>query len=211
MATPNLILEYADQSQPTVPKNWNSPESKSIAITRPEQNDEKGQQKSNWYEYLKPSDWLLVLFTALLVFYTRQLFSATLGLRNATDRLVEAGDRQIKVLVNTQRPVFHIHSWDTQIDVDSTSFAIFRYRFAPVWMNGGQAVAINVKSWSLIVVMDVVPGKNIEDVVFKDFDKGRFGPSSVGNGGTIKPSYRQLSAQIIEDIYEKKKRAFIGV
>ncbi|MCP1915415.1 hypothetical protein J2R96_007895 [Bradyrhizobium elkanii] len=63
----------------------------------------KGHQKSNWHDtFLNHTpDWFVALFTALLTFVTYRLVSTTGDLRDSTDRLWEAGERQIELARTT--------------------------------------------------------------------------------------------------------------
>jgi len=60
------------------------------------QRGEERKQESHWYSQLfeKPTDWLLAIFTGLLVVYTRRLYVATRGMREATDKLWTTGEAQ---------------------------------------------------------------------------------------------------------------------
>ncbi|WP_316395019.1 hypothetical protein [Bradyrhizobium sp. 33ap4] len=59
----------------------------------------EGHQKGSWYDtFLNHTpDWFVALFTALLTFVTYRLVSTTGDLRASTDRLWEAGERQIEL------------------------------------------------------------------------------------------------------------------
>jgi len=86
--------EPYNRSQPTVAENRNGPVGKSWAVVGAEHHDEKGNQKSEWYDYFKPTDWLLVIFNGFLVLYTRRLFQATHGLFSETSGLRQAAAEQ---------------------------------------------------------------------------------------------------------------------
>jgi hypothetical protein len=68
------------------------------AVIQQEQHS-KGGQKSNWYDtFLNYTpDWFVAIFTGLLSFVTYRLVTSTGGLKTSTDRLWEAGERQIEL------------------------------------------------------------------------------------------------------------------
>jgi hypothetical protein len=99
-----------DNKQPSQAKNRNTPPSEAITKLSPEESHAGRQEKDEWYERLfeKPTDWLLALFTLFLVIYTRRLYQATSDLRRSTDKLWEAGERQIEVVQKNAERQFEI-------------------------------------------------------------------------------------------------------
>lgn len=87
------------QVQPTKTEQQYAVSSGAVA----EQEKHKGGQKSSWYDtFLNHTpDWLVATFTALLTFVTYRLVSTTGDLRASTDRLWEAGERQIELARET--------------------------------------------------------------------------------------------------------------
>jgi hypothetical protein len=87
-----------NHQQPTKSENQNRPSRETVVESISEKDKEKGRQENHWYrELLKPTDWLLVIFTGFLVLYTKRLYGATSDLRDSTEKLWEAGERQIEV------------------------------------------------------------------------------------------------------------------
>jgi len=70
-----------------------------IADPSAEKNHREGQQKGNWYDtfFEHLAEWLIAVFNGLLVYVTYRLVTTTGDLRASTDRLWNAGERQIAV------------------------------------------------------------------------------------------------------------------
>jgi hypothetical protein len=93
------------QSQKTAPSSQAEPakteqqHTKSVGTVVEQEQHSKRGQKSNWYDtFLNHTpDWFVAIFTGLLTFVTYRLVSTTGGLKTSTDRLWEAGERQIEL------------------------------------------------------------------------------------------------------------------
>ena len=93
------------QSQKTVPDNQTQPpkteqqHAVSGGASPQYEQHAKGSQKGKWYDtFLNHTpDWFVAIFTALLSFVTYRLVSTTGDLRGSTDKLWEAGERQIGI------------------------------------------------------------------------------------------------------------------
>jgi len=76
-----------------------------VRATRADQvskDSQKSREENDWYrELLKPTDWLLVLFTALLAIYTRNLNRATTGMFAETAGLRTAADQQRSAMLQS--------------------------------------------------------------------------------------------------------------
>jgi hypothetical protein len=99
-----------NNKQPSQAENKNAPPREAITEVRSDEGHTGGQEKEEWYERIfeKPTDWLLALFTLFLVIYTRRLYQATADLRQSTDKLWEAGERQIEAVQKNADRQFEI-------------------------------------------------------------------------------------------------------
>jgi hypothetical protein len=84
-----------NQSQPAKAESGNSPTGKTAGSVATKPQNEIRQSENQWYgELRKPTDWFLVIFSGLLVLYTRRLYTATSGLFTETAGLREAALEQ---------------------------------------------------------------------------------------------------------------------
>lgn len=87
-------VQYSPQLSEHLPvkvESQTSPNGKSVAALASDPKIDEGR----WYtDLLKPTDWLLVVFTFLLAIYTRRLYQATAGLLGETAGLRTAADQQ---------------------------------------------------------------------------------------------------------------------
>jgi hypothetical protein len=92
------FIEYSKphySSEPAKTEERDGPLSKTGPTIRTNHNHEEGKQENNWESYFdRPTDWLLVLFTAILALYTSRLYQATAGLFTATKGLESAARKQ---------------------------------------------------------------------------------------------------------------------
>lgn len=93
----NLLPPSAQEyQQPTVAPQQDSQAGTPVADDK---QHGKRNQESKWYDKFLDHlpDWFVAMFTGLLVYVTYRLVKATSDLRISTDRLWEAGERQIAV------------------------------------------------------------------------------------------------------------------
>jgi hypothetical protein len=81
-----------NQSQPTKAESRNSETSKPVGNVATKPHNDTAEHKDNGYDHI--TDWLLALFSFLLVIYTRRLYQATSGLFSETAGLREAANQQ---------------------------------------------------------------------------------------------------------------------
>jgi hypothetical protein len=88
-----------NRGQPTVAENQNGNPDRPVTDPAAKENPSEGKQKGKWYDtFLEhPAEWLIAIFNGLLVYVTYRLVTTTGDLRESTDRLWEAGERQIAV------------------------------------------------------------------------------------------------------------------
>lgn len=107
----------------------------SNSVSSQQEQHGKGHQKGNWYDtFLNHTpDWFVALFTALLGFVTYRLVSTTGDLRDSTDKLWEAGERQLEHLDHTSkqqlRAYVHIEKVDVIGKVNTDEAPHFRITF----------------------------------------------------------------------------------
>jgi hypothetical protein len=71
-------LPQHDSRQPAKTEDRDSPLREGVGNQITEKSGQKSDKEDQWYrELLKPTDWLLVVFTGLLAIYTRRLYVAT--------------------------------------------------------------------------------------------------------------------------------------
>jgi hypothetical protein len=90
------------QSQPAKSENGNNPKIMPVTPAVNDVSHNEGQQEQKWYEVLKPTDWLLAVFTGLLVIYTRRLYRTTFKLWRSAEETAEV---QLRAYVGI-RPMF---------------------------------------------------------------------------------------------------------
>lgn len=100
-----MTAEYSkphDRAQPAKPQIWETQSGKSIAVIGSKGNHVEGNQEADWRSYFdKPTDWILAVFTGLLVIYTRRLYQETAGLFVETRGLREAANSQKEDMAKT--------------------------------------------------------------------------------------------------------------
>src|SRR5260221_8041689 len=92
-----MAVQYThqnNQSKPAKSENGHGSDRKIVAVAAPEPDNAKAKEKHNAEEGFKATDWLLVLFNALLALYTWRLYRATSGLFTETAGLRDAAEKQ---------------------------------------------------------------------------------------------------------------------
>lgn len=85
--------------QPTSADNQNHQLCKAVIGSRENKKRSEGNHESPWYGTFKEhtAEWLIAIFNGLLVYVTYRLVTTTGDLRRSTDKLWEAGEKQIDI------------------------------------------------------------------------------------------------------------------
>jgi hypothetical protein len=95
-----------DNNQPTKTENGNTPQGATITNHRTSHNNEKRDDKRQWYDTFRerPTDWLLVLFNGLLVAATIALFISGEKSANAAKTAAEAAKLSAQAAIGVELP-----------------------------------------------------------------------------------------------------------
>lgn len=174
-----------------------------------------GNEKGNWYGTFidHTPDWFVALFTLGLVGITYRLVTATIGLRESTDKLWEAGERQIGIakrsadiaeasLTKLQRAFVFPEQMQVEIrQVGSQRFFDFDLR----WKNSGSTPANDLR-----MHLNWVQTREELERNFEYPDRGRAEdiPRFVAPGANIWSSTISLDSAAIGSVYLGQTRLY---
>jgi hypothetical protein len=136
-------------TQPAKTENRNTPESKTIVNKSTNHDDEKREDKKQWYDTFRehPTDWLLVLFNGLLVCATIALFISGEKVAESAKTSAEAANKSAKVsedgLLKLQRSFVTFQGMRHLSHIDSDGKVWWSLHFN--WFNSGASPARRVR------------------------------------------------------------------
>jgi hypothetical protein len=194
-----------NEKQPAKTESRNTPESKAVADKNTHNEDQKREEKKQWYETFRerPTDWLLVLFNGLLVCATIALFISGEKVADSAKKSAEVAE---KTLNQTQRAFVFI-KMDGQPMVDAASHALVGYSFYPTAENFGNTPAVN---WESYLGGEMFDGEIPDGFDYPPAERG--GPLITGSippRSKMNAGRGSLGLNYVEMIHKKQKRFFV--
>jgi hypothetical protein len=177
------------RTEPSKSENRNGPLGEAVSNHVAKEGGEKGGKEEGWYrELLKPSDWLLVLFTGVLAIYTRRLYVATAA-------IVES-DRP-HMLPETMK------AWGVTSPPDQNGMVkmFLEYRSS----NYGRSPAFLRSTSVMMNIVTVLP--NTPD--YGAIEPIRFIVAVNGGYGSLKPGEALADATLVKQLLMGEKELFV--